>query len=435
MVQTSHTGQARPARPRRLAQGERLAEAKSGAGYGSRSIPTPVRSHYSSALILLGFFSLVPHSSLKGSRTVSPGSGSLPGQDSSRIRCAMSATASLAIAILRSVLALLRSREHQAFVELALRQQLAIYAHRHPRPRLLPMDRTFWVVLSRLWPRWRSALVVVQPETVIRWHREGFRRYWRSISRPGPGRPPITQETKHLIVRMATENHWRARKIQAELSKLGIQVSIATIARYLPKSKPDPSSHQRWLTFLRNHSDLIAAMDFFVVPTVRFQLLYVWFAIDHGRRQILHCNVTANPAARWVIQQLRNAFPDEPAHRFLIFDNDSISSAGVARSITGFGIDPRRTAFQSPWQNGTAERFVGTVRRELLDHVVVLSEDHLRRLLREYIEYYNAERVHTSISDAPAGRASETKPSGRAKLIRLPRVGGLHGRYTWRDAA
>jgi transposase InsO family protein len=234
---------------------------------------------------------------------------------------------------------------------------------------------------------------------------------------------------------MATENPWRARKIQAELSKLGIHVSLATIARYLPKSKPDLSSHQRWLTFLRNHSDLIAAMDFFVVPTVRFQLLYVWFAIDHGRRQILHCNVTANPAARWVIQQLRNAFPDEPAHRFLIFDNDSIFSADVARSITGFGIDPRRTAFQSPWQNGTAERFVGTVRRELLDHVVVLSEDHLRRLLREYIEYYNAERVHTAIADAPAGRASETKPSGGAEVIRLPRVGGLHGRYTWRDAA
>ena len=160
-------------------------------------------------------------------------------------------------------------------------------------------------------------------------------------------------------------------------------------------------------------------MDFFVVPTVRFHLLYVWFAIDHGRRRILHCNVTANPAARWVIQQLRNAFPDEPAHRFLIFDNDSIFSADVARSITGFGIDPGRTAFQSPWQNGTAERFVGTVRRELLDHVVVLSEDPLRRLLREYIEYYNAERVHTAIADAPAGRASETKPSGKPKVIRL----------------
>jgi transposase InsO family protein len=223
---------------------------------------------------------------------------------------------------------------------------------------------------------------------------------------------------------MATENYWRARKIQAELSKLGIDVSLATISRYLPKPKPDPGSQQRWITFLRNHRDLIAAMDFFVVPTVRFHLLYVWFAIDHGRRRILHFNVTANPAARWVIQQLRHAFPDEPVHRFLILDNDSIFSAEVARSIVGFDIRPSRTASQSPWQNGTAERFAGTVRRELLDHVVVLSEEHLRRLLMEYIAYYNAERVHTSIGDAPAGRAAEAKPSHSAQLARLPRVGG-----------
>jgi putative transposase len=276
---------------------------------------------------------------------------------------------------------------------------------------------------------------LVQPETVIRWHREGFRRYWRSISMPGPGRPAISAETKQLILRMATENHWRARKIQAELSKLGVQLSVATISRYLPNRKPDPGSQQRWSTFLRNHRDVIAGMDFFVVPTVRFQLLYVWFAIDHGRRRILHFNVTPNPTARWVLQQVREAFPDEPAHRFLIFDNDAIFSADVARSVAGLGVHPMRTALQSPWQNGTAERFVGSVRRELLDHVVALNEDHVRRLLREYIAYYNAERVHTSITDAPEGRASETKPSGGAKVIRLPRVGGLHGRYTWRDAA
>jgi len=332
-------------------------------------------------------------------------------------------------------MALFRSRQNQAIVELALRQQLAVFAHRHPRPRLSPLDRAFWVALSRLWPRWSSALFVVQPETVIRWHRQGFRRYWRSISVPGPGRPPISEETRKLIVQMANENPWRARKIQAELSKLGIEVSLATISRYLPKTKPDPGSQQRWITFLRNHRDVIAGMDFFVVPTVRFHLLYVWFAIDHGRRRILHFNVTANPVAQWVIQQLRNAFPDEPSYQFLIFDNDSIFSTDVARSIRGFGIHPRRTAFQSPWQNGTAERFVGTVRRELLDHVVVLSEDHLRRLLRDYLAYYNAERVHTAIVDAPAGRASEAKPSHSARVRRLPRVGGLHGRYAWREAA
>jgi transposase InsO family protein len=234
---------------------------------------------------------------------------------------------------------------------------------------------------------------------------------------------------------MATKNHWRARKIQAELSKLGIRVGLATISRYLPKAEPDPNPHQRWMTFLRNHKDLIAGMDFFVVPTVHFRLLYVWFAIDHSRRQILHYNVTANPTARWVIQQLRDAFPDEPTHRFLILDNDAIFSTEVAFSIEGFGIRPMRTAFRSPWQNGTAERFVGSVRRELLDHVVVLSGDHLRRLLREYVEYYNAERVHTAIGDAPVGRASETRPSDSAKVIGLARVGGLHHRYVWQKAA
>jgi hypothetical protein len=237
----------------------------------------------------------------------------------------------LSVALLYSVLALFRSREEQAIVELALRQQLAVYAHDRSRPRLSPLDRTFWVALSRLWPRWKDHLVVVRPETVVRWHREGFRRYWRSISTPGPGRPPISNEVRELIVRMATENRWRARKIQAELMKLGIRVGLATVSRYVPKTKPDPTQQQRWTTFLRNHKDVIAGMDFFVVPTVRFRLLYVWFAIDHGKRRVIHYNVTASPTAHWVIQQLRETFPDEPTHRFLIYDNDSrprASSAG-----------------------------------------------------------------------------------------------------------
>lgn len=176
-------------------------------------------------------------------------------------------------------------------------------------------------------------------------------------------------------------------------------------------------------------------MDFFVVPTVRFHLLYVWFVIDHGRRRVLHFNVTAHPTASWVMQQLRDAFPESPAHRHLIFDNDAIFSPEVARSIKRLGIHPKQTALQSPWQNGTAERFVGSVRRELLDHVVVLHEDHLRRLLREYVEYYNKDRVHTATSDAPEGRPVENRPSERAEVIGLPRVGGLQHRYTWAEAA
>ena len=269
----------------------------------------------------------------------------------------------------------------------------------------------------------------------MRWHYNGFRRYWRSISKPGPGRPPLSKEVQELIVRMATENCWRARKIQAELMKLGIRVSLATVSRYLPKTQPDQNQQQRWMTFLRNHKDVIAGMDFFVLPTVRFRLLYVWFAIDHGRRRILHFNVTTNPSAQWVIQQLRETFPDEPTHGYLIYDNDWIFSAAVTNSIEQFQICPRRTTFRSPWQNGIAERWVGSVRRELLDHVIVLNEQHLRRLLREYVDYYNEERVHTELQDSPTGRPIESRPSRDAKVLGRPRVGGLHHRYIWQEAA
>ena len=176
------------------------------------------------------------------------------------------------------------------------------------------------------------------------------------------------------------------------------------------------------MTFLRNHKDVISGMDFFVVPTVRFRLLYVWFAIDHGRRRILHFNVTENPTASWVIQQLRETFSTEPTHRYLVYDNDAIFSPAVTSAIKSFRVDPKRTAFRNPWQNGTAERVVGSVRRELLEYVVVWNEDHLRRLLREYVDYYNAERVHTSIGDAPVGRPVESRPRP-ARVVGFPRVG------------
>jgi transposase InsO family protein len=277
--------------------------------------------------------------------------------------------------------------------------------------------------------------VIVKPDTVIRWHRKGFRLYWRAISKRGPGRPPIPEQLKALIRRLAGENGWRARKIHGELEKLGFTVGLATVSRYLPKRAPDPGRQQRWITFLHNHKDGIAAMDFFVVPTVGFRLLYVWFIIHHGRRRIIHFNVTMNPTAQWVMQQLREAFSDDSVPRYLIFDNDSIFSDKVTEAIKSFGIEPKRTAFQSPWQNGVAERWVGSCKREIADHVIVFNEDHLRRLLREYVSYYNAERVHTVIRDAPEGRAIEAQPSPGAKVVGLPRVGGLHHRYVWQEAA
>ncbi len=238
-----------------------------------------------------------------------------------------------------------------------------------------------------------------------------------------------------LIKRFALENGWGARKVHAELGKLGFTVSLATVSRVLPMRPRNRGKQQRGSTFLQNHRDVIAAMDFFVVPTVGFRLLYVWFVIDHGRRRIIHFNVTINSTAQWVIQQLRESFPDDSAQRYLIFDNASIFSDGVTEAIKSLGTEPKRTAFHSPWQNGVAERWVGSARRELLDSVIVLNEQHLHRLLRDYVAYYNDERVHTRLRDAPKRRPVEMRPSSNARVGGLSRVGGLHHRYTWREAA
>ena len=336
---------------------------------------------------------------------------------------------------IRCAPALFRSRNEQAIVELALRQQLATYSQKKTKPKIAPLDRVFWVALFRFWPRWKRVLVIVKPDTVIRWHRKGFRLYWRWISKRGPGRPPISHEVRALIKVFALDNGWGARKVRAELSKLGFTVSLATVSRYMSKHPRDKGKQQRWMTFLRNHSDGIVAMDFFVVPTITFRLLYVWFVIDHNKRRIIHVNVTSHPTSKWVVQQLRESFPDDMAPNYLIFDNDTIFSSKVSASIESLGITPKRTAYRSPWQNGTAERWVGSCKRELIDHVVVLNENHLRRLLQDYVRYYNTDRVHTSLQDAPEGRAAEVRPSSEAKVVGLRRVGGLHHRYVWHEAA
>ena len=339
------------------------------------------------------------------------------------------------ILTLRCVPAFFRSRTEQAIIELALRQQLATYSQKKLKLKLTPLDRIFWVALFRFWPRWKQALAIVKPDTVVRWHRKGFRLYWQWISKRGPGRPPIAPEVQELIRRFASENGWGARKIHAELGKLGFTVSLATVSRYMPKQSCDKGKQQRWMTFLRNHKNSITAMDFFVVPTISFRLLYVWFVIDHGRRRIIHANVTTHPTSQWVIQQLRESFPDDLAPNYLIFDNDAIFSSEVSLSIESLGIKPKRTAYRSPWQNGTAERWVGSCKRELVDHVIVFNEGHLRRLLRDFVTYYNADRVHTRLEDAPEGRPVEARPSADAKVVGLPRVGGLHHRYVWQNAA
>ena len=229
---------------------------------------------------------------------------------------------------------------------------------------------------------------------------------------------------------------WGAPRIHGELIKLGFVVSEVTVSRYLPRRPPDPAQLKRWLAFLRNHKDAIAAMDFFTVPTASLRMLYVLFVIEHRRRGIVHFNVTFNPTSAWVIQQLREAFPYDTAPKHLLFDRDTIFSPAVVRFVRAMGTQPTRTAYRCPWQNPVAERWIGSCRRQFLEHVVVLGERHLVRLLRSYLEYYHEDRPHLGLGkDAPDRRAVTPRPSPSAKIVALPRVGGLHHRYEWRVAA
>jgi transposase InsO family protein len=331
----------------------------------------------------------------------------------------------LAALVLHSICAAFRRRSDLLLENVALRQQLAALAVRGRRPRLTAADRWFWLALRRCWSRWTEVLVIVKPETVVRWHRAGFRRYWTWISQRHrrPGRPPVEAELRALIRRMATENAgWGALRIHGELCRLGIDVSERTVSRHLPRRPTRPDAVKRWLTFLRNHRDAIGAMDFFVVPTATFRLAYAWFTIGHARRSILHVGVTDHPTAAWVVRQLREAFPFDIKPRYLVFDRDSIFSAEVVTALRSFGITPSRTSYRSPWQNGVAERWVGSVRRELLDHVVVFGERHLRRLLRDCVDYYHDDRTHLGLGkQTPAGRERSAR-TDRLRVVALPRL-------------
>ena len=248
---------------------------------------------------------------------------------------------------------------------LALRRQLVVLQRSVKRPKVRRRDRVFWVWLSRLWTRWRSCLVVVKPETVIRWHRQGFKAFWRRKSRKRrPGRPPVDGEIRRLIRRMSRENPtWGAPRIQSELSLLGCTVAESTVARYMDRSSKPPS--QTWRTFLRNHTDQIVAVDFFTVPTIRFRVLYCFLVLRHDRRRVVHFNVTVSPTAEWTAQQVIEAFPYEEAPRYVLRDRDSIYGAVFRRRVKHMGIEEVMTAYRSPWQNPYVERLIGSIRREL----------------------------------------------------------------------
>src|ERR1700736_4051276 len=278
---------------------------------------------------------------------------------------------------------LLRVRRSLLFENLVLRQQLAVLKRRHPRPRLDLPDKLFWVAIRRFWSGWQQSLVAVTPETVVRWHRGGFRLYWKLISRVRRpvGRRQTSKEVQELIFRMVVENPtWGAPRIHGELLMLSFDVSERTISRWMKRAPRDPEPAKRWLTFLRNHREAIAAMDFFTVPTITFGVLYCFFVISHDRRRILHLNVTKHLTSMWIVQQLREAFPFGSAPRFLIFDRDAKYGLEVSWAGRSLKMSPVRTSFESPWQNAVAERWVESCRRDL-DHIIALNEPHLKRVL------------------------------------------------------
>jgi len=317
---------------------------------------------------------------------------------------------------------------------LALRHQLLVLqrSSRGRRLRLRWADRVLWVWLSRLWNDWRSALLLVKPETVIAWHRKGFRLYWNWKSRHLEGRPCVFPEVRNLIRKMSLANpRWGAPRIHGELLKIGIAVSQATVAKYMVRHRKPPS--QTWRTFLKNHAKDLVSADFFVVPTITFQLLFVFVILDHDRRRPIHFAVTSNPTAEWTARQLLEAFPWDNAARYLLRDRDSIYGEKFCETAKWMGIREVLTAPRSPWQNAYAERLIGSIRRERLDHVLVFCEAGLRQTLKQYFAYYERCRTHLSLKkDAPVGRPVE--PPSFGEVIQIPQVGGLHHLYTRKPA-
>lgn len=308
-----------------------------------------------------------------------------------------------------------------------LRYQLIVLRRRlHGRVRLTDRDRCFFIQLYRWFPSILQVLIIIRPETLARWHRVGFRRYWRWKSRRRGGRPQVETELRALIRRMSVENPlWGAPRIHGELLKLGFEVAQSSVAKYMVKRRGPPS--QRWRTFLRNHAQDIAAMDLFVVPTIGFDLLYAFVVVRLDRRDLVWINVTAHPTAAWVARQITEAFPWNEAPRYMIRDRDRIYGAVVTRRLRAMGIRDKPIAPASPWQNGFAERLIGSIRRECVDHVIVQGEAHLRRMLKSYTCYYNETRTHLALDkDAPLSRT--VKRAGR--ILCRPILGGLHHEYT-----
>src|SRR6266481_710625 len=325
-----------------------------------------------------------------------------------------------------------RSRASLELELVALQHQVTVLRRQRPgQPRLFSTDRLLWVWLYRIWPQVLDAMVLVKPATVVQWHRKGFPLYWWRRSRR-LGRRRVSREIRDLIRQMSRANPlWGAPRIHGELLKLGIDVSQATVAKYMSRQGKPPS--QTWRTFLENHVEQIVATDFLVVRTVSFRLLFVFVVVGHHRRHAIHFNVTTHPTAEWTARQIAEAFPWDSAPRYLLHDRDCIYGAAFHQRVGEMGIREVLTAPRSPWQNAYAERFIGSLRRECLDHIIVFNESSLKRILKTYFEYYEHSRTHLSLEkDAPSSRAVQPPELGR--VIDLPQVGGLHHRYERRAA-
>jgi transposase InsO family protein len=309
---------------------------------------------------------------------------------------------------------------------LFLRHQLNIALRRAPpRLRLHGSDRALLVWMTKLWPSLLGAAQVVQPETILRWHRAGFKIFWRWKSRNRVGRPKIDRGLRDLIQRINRENpRWGASRIHGELLMLGFEVAQSTVSKYIARPSKPPS--QSWKTFLKNHAEAIAAIDMCVVPTLTFDLLFAFLVMGHGRRQLLWFEVTRHPTAEWLARQITEAFPWTLAPAYLVRDNDRAYGQAFQRRGRAMGIRDRPISPQSPWQNGIAERLIGALRRECLDQVVIFGETHLRRILSAYAAYYNQARTHLALEkDAPLHRAVQRSGT----IVAIPILAGLHHQY------
>src|SRR6202171_4578547 len=330
--------------------------------------------------------------------------------------------------LLATLSAILRSRAALGLENLALRHQIGVLQRSaRKRSKLTPLDRLLWAWLSRIWSDGRSALAIVQPETVIAWHRRRFRLFWRwRIRRGQPGRPTLPRELRDLIRRMCRENPtWGVPRIHGELLKLGIDIGETSVSKYMLRCRNPPS--QTWRTFLNNHLQQLVSIDFFTVPTIRFQVLYVFLVLAHDRRRVVHFNVTAHPTAEWTAHQLREAFRFDQVPRYLLRDRDTIFGDDFRRQVTDMGIQEVLSTPRSPWQRAYVERVIGSIRRECLDHAIVFNEAALRRTLCSYFSYYHQTRPHLALEkDAPEPRPIQGPELGRA--VAVPQVGGLHHR-------